>query len=51
MKTSWNRVYPALPWLRRLVPGLSPPRPEFTPGSFHVRFVVDKAALAVKVAE
>jgi hypothetical protein len=35
----------AVPWLRRLVAGLSPRRPGFYPGSFHVRFVVDKVAL------
>jgi hypothetical protein len=36
----------AVPWLRRLVGGLSPWRPGFTPGSIHVGFVVDKVALA-----
>jgi hypothetical protein len=35
----------AVPWLRRLVAGLSPRRPGFDPGSVHVRFVVDKVAL------
>jgi hypothetical protein len=35
----------ALPWLRRLVAGLSPRRPGFDPGSVLVRFVVDKLAL------
>jgi hypothetical protein len=34
-----------VPWLRRLVAGLSPRRPGFDPGSVHVRFVVDKVAL------
>jgi hypothetical protein len=35
----------ALPWLRQLVAGLLPRRPEFDPGSVHVGFVVDKVAL------
>jgi hypothetical protein len=35
----------AVPWLRRLVTGLSPRRPGFAPGSVHVGFVVDKIAL------
>ena len=35
----------AVPWLRRLVAGLSPRRPGFDPGPVHVRFVVDKVAL------
>jgi hypothetical protein len=35
----------AMPWLRRLVSGLSPRRPGLDPGSFHVGFVVDKVAL------
>jgi hypothetical protein len=35
----------AVPWLRSLVAGLSPRRPGFAPGSFHVGFVVDKVAL------
>jgi hypothetical protein len=35
----------AMPWLRRLVTGLSPQRPGFDPGSVHVRFVVDKVAV------
>jgi hypothetical protein len=35
----------AVPWLRRLVAGLSPRRPGFDPGSVHVGFVVDKVAL------
>jgi hypothetical protein len=34
-----------VPWLRRLVVGLSPRRPGFNPGSVHVGFVVDKVAL------
>jgi hypothetical protein len=34
-----------VPWLRRLVAGLSPRRPEFDPGSVHVGFVVDTVAL------
>jgi hypothetical protein len=32
----------AVPWLKRLVAGLSPRRPGFAPGSIHVGFVVDK---------
>jgi hypothetical protein len=35
----------AVPWLRRLVAGLSPRRPRFDPGSVHVGFVVDRVAL------
>jgi hypothetical protein len=35
----------AVPWLRRLVTGLSPHRPGFDPGSVHVGFLVDKVAL------
>jgi hypothetical protein len=35
----------SVPWLRRLVAGLSPPRPDFDPGSIHMRFVVDRVAL------
>jgi hypothetical protein len=35
----------AVPWLRRLVVGLSPRRPWFDRGSVHVGFVVDKVAL------
>jgi hypothetical protein len=35
----------AVPWLRRLVAGLSPRRTGFDPGSVHVGFVVDKVAL------
>jgi hypothetical protein len=35
----------AVPWLRRLVPGLSPRRPGFDPRSVHVRFVMDSVAL------
>jgi hypothetical protein len=31
--------------LRRLVDGLSSPRPGFAPGSVHVGYVVDKVAL------
>jgi hypothetical protein len=34
-----------VPWLRRLVAGLSLRRPEFDPSSAHVKFVVDKVAL------
>jgi hypothetical protein len=35
----------AVPWLKRLVAGLSPRRPGFAPGSILVGFVVDKVAL------
>ena len=35
----------ALPWLRRLITGLSLWKPSFYPGSVHVRFVVLKEAL------
>jgi hypothetical protein len=35
----------AVPWVRRLVAGLSPRRPGFDPDSVHVGFVVDKIAL------
>ena len=35
----------AVPWLRRLFPGLSQRRPLFDPRSVHVRFVVEKGAL------
>jgi hypothetical protein len=38
----WNS---AVPWLRRLVAGLSPRRPGLASGSVHVEFVVDKVAL------
>jgi hypothetical protein len=40
-----SSVVMAVPWLRRLVVGLSPRRPGFDPGSVHVGFVVDKVAL------
>jgi hypothetical protein len=39
------RYKQAVTLLRRLVADLSPRRPGFTPGSFHVGFVVDKVAL------
>jgi hypothetical protein len=35
----------AVPWLKRLVHGLSSCRPGFVPWSVHVGFVVDKVAL------
>jgi hypothetical protein len=35
----------AVPWLKRLVAGLSPRRPGFDPGSVHVEFVMDKVTL------
>ena len=35
----------AVPWLRRLVAGLSPRRSGFDPDSVHVGFVVDKVTL------
>jgi hypothetical protein len=34
-----------VPWLMRLVAGLSPRWPGFDPGSVHVGFVVDKVTL------
>jgi hypothetical protein len=34
-----------VPWLRRLVAGLSPRRPGFDPSPVHVGFMVDKVAL------
>jgi hypothetical protein len=37
----------AVPWLRRLVAGISPRRPGFDTGSVHVGFVVDKVALGL----
>jgi hypothetical protein len=37
--------FKAVPWLRRLVAGLSARRAGFDPGSVHVGFVVDKVAL------
>ena len=40
-----SKAFSTLPWLRRSVSGLSPRWPNFNPKSFHVRFVVDKAAL------
>jgi hypothetical protein len=46
LKRSGNYIYRmAVPWLRRLVAGLSPRRSGFDPGSVHVGFVVDKVAL------
>jgi hypothetical protein len=44
-KTSLNEI--AVPWLRRLLAGLSPRRPGFTPKSVHVRSMVDKVALGL----
>jgi hypothetical protein len=35
----------AVPWLRRLLAGLSPRRHRFNPGIFHLGFVVGKEAL------
>jgi hypothetical protein len=35
----------AVPWLRWLVAGFSPRRPELAPSSVHVGFVVNKVAL------
>jgi hypothetical protein len=40
-----NKGCGAVPWLRRLVAGLSPRRPGFDPGSVHLGFVVDKVVL------
>jgi glycosidase len=43
---NWNSsLSEAVPWLRRLVAGLSPRRTGFATGSIHVGFVVDKVAL------
>jgi hypothetical protein len=39
------RVRGSVPWLRRLVAGLTPRRPVFAPGSAHVEYVVDKATM------
>ena len=36
----------AVPWLRRLVAGLSPQRPKFDPGSVYVGFVMDKVSMS-----
>jgi hypothetical protein len=38
-------MHRAVPWLRRLVTGLSLRRPGFDPGPVHVGFVVDKMAV------
>ena len=38
-------LYWTLPWIRRLVAGLSPRRCAFNPSSFNVRFVVEKVTL------
>jgi len=39
------KTYPwVVPWVRRLVAGLSPRRPGFASGSIHVGFVVDSVA-------
>jgi hypothetical protein len=40
-----SKLIMAVPWLTRLVAGLSPRRPGFDPGSVRVRIVVDKLAL------
>jgi hypothetical protein len=40
-----NSNLEAVPWLKRLVAGLSPRMPGFAPGSIHVGSVVDKVAL------
>jgi hypothetical protein len=40
-----NKFSRIVPWLRRLVAGLSPQMHGFDPGSIHVGFVVDKVAL------
>jgi hypothetical protein len=36
-----NITFYTVPWLRRLVAGLSPRRPGFDPGSVYVGFMVD----------
>jgi hypothetical protein len=40
-----NSINKAVPWLKRLVAGLSPRRHGFAPWSILVGFVVDKVAL------
>jgi hypothetical protein len=40
-----KQAFWAVPWLWRLVAGLSPRRPGFDPRSVHVGFVVDKVEL------
>jgi hypothetical protein len=40
-----NSIHWAVPWLRRLIAGLSRRRSGFDPGSVHVGYVVDKMAL------
>jgi hypothetical protein len=44
-KQKYIFVKHAVPWLRRLVTGLSPRRTGFDPGPAHVRYVVDEVAL------
>jgi hypothetical protein len=50
-KWSWGLYFrhvflpAAVPWLKRLVAGLSPRKSGFAPGSIHVGFVVDKVVL------
>jgi hypothetical protein len=39
----YSNATKAVPWLRRLVAGLSPQRPGFDHGSAHMGFVLDKA--------
>jgi hypothetical protein len=41
----YNRRIMAVPWLKRLVAGLSPWRFGFATGSIHAGFVMDKVAL------
>jgi hypothetical protein len=41
----WISIFRALPWLRRLIVGLSRRRPGLDSSPDHVRFVVDKVAL------
>jgi hypothetical protein len=46
LQRGWvSNIKLAVPWLRRLVASLSSRRLGFEPGSVHVGFVVDKAAL------
>ena len=40
-----NKMQHTLPWVKRLVAGLSPRRVGFNPSPIHVRFVVGKVAL------
>jgi hypothetical protein len=41
----YNRPFNAMPWLKRLVVGLSPRRPGFASGSIHVTFMMGTVVL------